>query len=138
MDKLPHDASKFKNLGPADQNDNTAKIELQIQCRLLELKKNLIPIRIYKAIQPTDTQCPRIYGLPCFYAPSCPYINLQKWSLLFLILCSIFFLRTVYLTLLPSLKLSEIFNFLLHLRFSVPLIFPLSLPTFPCKKQYFL
>ena len=52
-------------------------------------------------------------------------------------MCSIFFLRTVYLTLSPSLKLSEIFNFLLHLRFSVPLIFPPSLPTFPCKNNIF-
>ena len=51
MDMLLHDASKFENLGPASQNDNTAKIKCQIQRRLLELKKkNLIPAKVYKAI----------------------------------------------------------------------------------------
>ena len=30
MDTLLHDASKLENLGPASQNDNTAKIESQI------------------------------------------------------------------------------------------------------------
>ena len=56
MDKLLHNAPKFKNFGPASQNDSTAKIESQIQHRLLELKKkNLIPTRVYEAIQPTGS-----------------------------------------------------------------------------------
>ena len=66
MDTLHHDASKFENLNLASQNDNTTKIESQIQRRLLELKKkkNLIPARVYKAIRPTGSQRPRMYDLP--------------------------------------------------------------------------
>ena len=53
MDTLLYDASKFENLGLASQNDNTTKIESQI----LELKKkNLIPVRVYEAIQLTGSQ----------------------------------------------------------------------------------
>ena len=64
MDTLLHDTSKFENLGPTSQDKNAAKVELQIQRRLLELKKkNLIPVRVYEAIRPTDSQRPRMYGL---------------------------------------------------------------------------
>ena len=64
MDTLLHDASKFENLGPASQNDDTAKIESQIQRQLLELhKKYLIPVRVYEAIRSIGSQRPRMYFL---------------------------------------------------------------------------
>ena len=66
------------NLGPA--NDNTDKIESQIQRRLLELKKrNVIPTRVYKAIRPTGSQRPRMYGLPKMHkkdVPLCPILSM--------------------------------------------------------------
>ena len=75
----------------------------------------------------------------CLYAPSYTWlaqlnINLRNSPLLSVTLHCNVFLQTVYLTLSPLLKLSEIFNFLLRLHFSVPLIFPAYLPTLPCKK----
>ena len=43
MKIILNDSSKFLDLGPATNNDNTAKIESRIQRRLLKLKKkNLI------------------------------------------------------------------------------------------------
>ena len=44
MDTLLHDTFKFESLGPANQNDNTAKTESQIQLQPFKLKKNLIPL----------------------------------------------------------------------------------------------
>ena len=34
------DSSKFENLGPSSESDNTAKIEVHMQGWLLQLKKN--------------------------------------------------------------------------------------------------
>ena len=73
MDTLLHNAFKFENLCPANQNDNTAKIESQIERRLLELKKkNLIPARVYEAIRPTGSQLPRMYGFPKTHKKNVP------------------------------------------------------------------
>jgi len=46
-----NNTTKFLDLGPATSNDNTAKIETQIQQRLLQLnKEKLISKTEYKAI----------------------------------------------------------------------------------------
>ena len=56
---------KFKRLGPVSSNDSTASIESRLRKRLLDLvKADLMPRWIYDAIQPTETQRPRMYGLP--------------------------------------------------------------------------
>ena len=48
MDFILQDNSKFENLGPSSEFDNTAKIEAHIQRRLLQLKKEgLLPSKIY-------------------------------------------------------------------------------------------
>ena len=39
LDFILQDISKFENLGPSSEFDNTAKIEAHIQRRLLQLKK---------------------------------------------------------------------------------------------------
>ena len=78
MDMLFHNASKFKNLCPASQNDNKAKNESQ--SKLLELKKkNPIPVRVCKANQLTGSYHPCVYGLPKIYkkdVPLCPILHL--------------------------------------------------------------
>ena len=59
------DSSKFENLGPSSETDNTAKIEAYIQRRLLQLKKKgLLPFKLYSRIEPTSSKRPRMYGLP--------------------------------------------------------------------------
>ena len=51
MDFILQDNSKFENLGPSSEFDNTAKIEAHIQRRLLQLKKEgLLPSNIYSRI----------------------------------------------------------------------------------------
>ena len=80
MDTLLHDVSKFENLGPASQNDNTAKIESPMQRRLLELKKkNLIPTRVFEAIRPTGSQRSRMYGLSKIYKKDVPPHPVHDW-----------------------------------------------------------
>ena len=65
MDFILQDNSKFENLGPSSEFDNTVKIEAHIQRRLLQLKKeDLLPSKIYSRIRPTGSQRPRMYGLP--------------------------------------------------------------------------
>ena len=67
------DNSKFENLGPSSEFDNTAKIESHIQRRLLELKKEgLLPSKIYSRIRPTGSQRPRMYGLPKIHKQDVP------------------------------------------------------------------
>ena len=47
---IVNDTTKFLDLGPATRNDNTAKIETQVQRRLLQLnKEKLISKTEYKA-----------------------------------------------------------------------------------------
>ena len=65
MMTILNDANKFLDFGPVTSNDNTAKIETQIQRRLLQLnKEELISNTEYKAIRPTGSQQPRMHGLP--------------------------------------------------------------------------
>ena len=46
------------------KNDNTLKIKSQLQ-RLLQLnKEDVLPKNLYELIWPTDSQQPRMYGLP--------------------------------------------------------------------------
>ena len=71
--------------------DNTAKIELWIQQRLIQLRKeSLISKQVHKAIRPTSSQRPRMYALPKIYKKEVPLrpilsmtglaqIQLAKW-----------------------------------------------------------
>ena len=59
MNFILQDNSKFENLGPSHEFDNTAKIEAHIQRRFLLLKKEgLLPSKIYSRIRPTGSQRP--------------------------------------------------------------------------------
>jgi len=61
MMTILNDTTKFLDLGPATSNDNIAKIETQIQQRLLQLnKEKLISKTEYKAIRPTGSRQPRM------------------------------------------------------------------------------
>jgi len=77
-----NDTTKFLDLGPATSNDNTAKIEAQIQRRLLQLnKEKLISKILYKAIRPTGSQRPCMYGLPKTHkkdAPLRPILSMTR------------------------------------------------------------
>ena len=61
MKTILNDTTKFLDLGPVMNNDNTAKIESWIQRRLLQLRKEyLISKQVYEAIQPlalSDRAC---------------------------------------------------------------------------------
>ena len=73
-----NDTTKFLDLGPATSNDSTAKIETQIQRQLLQLnKEKLISKTEYKAIRPTGSQRPRMYGLP--KTQMYPYVQFCQW-----------------------------------------------------------
>jgi len=65
MNIILGDNSKFCKIGPVVTKDNTAIIEGKIQRHLLELQKgNLLAESIYKAIRPSGSQKPKLYGLP--------------------------------------------------------------------------
>ena len=73
IDFVLQDNSKFENLGPSSEFDNTAKNESHIQRRLLQLKKEgLLPSTIYSRIRPTGSQRPRMYGLPKIHKQDVP------------------------------------------------------------------
>ena len=73
MHFILQDNSKFENLGPSSEFDNTAKIEAHIQRRLLQLKKeSLLLSKIYGRIRPTGSQRPRMYGLPNIHKQDVP------------------------------------------------------------------
>ena len=56
-EKILYDTTKFELIGPSGDFDNTAKVELKIQCQLLHLKKDgLLPPSVYKAIRSTGSQ----------------------------------------------------------------------------------
>ena len=58
------DQSKFKVLEPVSSNDNTAKIKLRVQKRLLDvIQVDLVPRWIYNEIRPTGSQRRRMYNL---------------------------------------------------------------------------
>ena len=70
---IRNDTTKFFDLGPVTNKDNTAKIESRIQRRLLQLRKEyLISKQVYKAIRPTGSQRPRMYGLPKIHKKDVP------------------------------------------------------------------
>ena len=53
MKTILHDTTKFLDLGPVTNKDNTTKIESQIQRQLLQLRKEcLISKQVYEAIRP--------------------------------------------------------------------------------------
>ena len=65
----------FLILGPVTNKDDTAKIELRIQRRLLQLRKEcLISKQVYEAIRPTSSQRPRMYtcSLPKIHKKDVP------------------------------------------------------------------
>ena len=65
MNLILNVASKFQQIGPADTNDNTAKVEAKIQRRLLQLSNDgVMHESVYKKIRPTGSLRPRLYGLP--------------------------------------------------------------------------
>ena len=65
MNLILNDASKFQQIGPADTNDNTTKIQAKIQRRLLQLSNGgVMHESVYKEIRPTGSLRPRLYGLP--------------------------------------------------------------------------
>ena len=73
MNNILHDETKFERIGPASTCDNTAAIESRLQKRLHELfKAKLIPEEVYRSICPTDSQRPRMYGLPKTHKPEVP------------------------------------------------------------------
>ena len=65
MNDILLDTNKFEKLGPANNFDNTQKIESATQRRLLSLKNNnKITASVYDAIRPSGSCRPRLYGLP--------------------------------------------------------------------------
>ena len=73
MNCILQEKSKFENLGPTNEFDNTAKTEGKIQKRLLQLKKDdLLPAKIYNSIRPIGSQRPRMYGLPKIHKKDVP------------------------------------------------------------------
>ena len=56
-----------------NQHDNTAKNELKLQKRLLELvNKKVLARGVYDRIRPTGSQRPRMYGLPKAHKENVP------------------------------------------------------------------
>ena len=85
------DQSKFKRLGPASSNFNTANIKSRLQKRLFDLVKADVMMKwAYDAIRPIVSRRPRMYGLPKTLKESTPlspilsmtsssYYELGKW-----------------------------------------------------------
>ena len=73
METILCDSNKFICLGLVKGNDNTAKLDIKLQRRLLQLKKNgqLTP-SIYNNIHLTGSQKPRMYELPTTHKTSVP------------------------------------------------------------------
>ena len=73
MKTILNDTTKFLDLGPVTNKDNTAKTVSRIQRRLLQLRKeSLISKQVYKAIRPTGSQRPYMYGLPKIHKKNVP------------------------------------------------------------------
>ena len=142
MKTILNDTTKFLDLGPVTNKDDTAKIELRIPRRLLQLRKEcLISKQVYEAIRPTSSQRPRMYSLPKIHKKDVPLRRilsmtgsaqhqLAKW------------LTSLLQTVLQNLSsncvsdsftyVKEVKNlpFLFPLSFFVLLIFPVSSPMF--------
>ena len=57
--------AKFECLGVVNEFDNTAQNETKLKRRFLQLiKSDDLPKTVYKAIRPTGSPRPRMYGLP--------------------------------------------------------------------------
>ena len=64
---------KFYNLGPALDNDNTSRIEAQLQRRFLQLTEEKTSLRsVQIAIRATGLQCLNMYG-HCYSESSLPF-----------------------------------------------------------------
>ena len=70
MELILRDKTNFRL---AEENDNTAKIKIKLQNRLLPLKKDdQLTSFEYESIRRTGSQRPRMYGLPRVHKPSVP------------------------------------------------------------------
>ena len=70
MNSILKDFSQFQNIGPVNDNDNTAKMEGKLQKWLLKLHKDGYFTELeYNEIRPTGSQRPRMYGLPKTHKP---------------------------------------------------------------------
>ena len=73
MNFILNDFSKIQNIGPVNDNDNTAKMEGKLQKWLLKLHKDGYFTELeYNEIRPTGSQRPRLYGLPKILKPDVP------------------------------------------------------------------
>ena len=73
MNSILNDFSKIQNIGPVNDNDNTAKMEGKLQKWLLKLHKDGYFTELeYNEIRPTGSQRPRLYGLPKILKPDVP------------------------------------------------------------------
>ena len=82
--KIFEGQSKFLMVGPVSNNDSTTYIESRLQKRLFDLvKADLMPKWIYYPIRPTESQRPRMYGLPKAHkegTPLCPILSMTGSS----------------------------------------------------------
>ena len=73
MNSILNDSSKFQNIGPVNNNDNTAKLEGKLQKWLLKPHKDGYLTELeYNEIRSTGLQRPRLYGLPKTRKPDVP------------------------------------------------------------------
>ena len=60
-------------MGGVDLHENTAKNEQKLQKRLLDLvHQNILARDVYDRVRPTDSQLPRMYGLPKTHKENIP------------------------------------------------------------------
>ena len=65
MNSILNDTSKFQNIGPVNDNDNTAEMDGKLQKWLLRLHKDgYFTESEYNKIRPTGSQRPRMYWPP--------------------------------------------------------------------------
>ena len=73
MNSILNDSSQFQNIGPVNDNDNTAKMEEKLQKWLLKLHKDGYFTDLeYNEIRPTGSQKPTMYELPKTHKPDVP------------------------------------------------------------------
>ena len=74
MNFILNNFSKFQNIRPVNDNDNTAKMERKLQKWLLKLHKYGYFTELeYNEIRPTGSQRQRMYGLPKTCKPDVPH-----------------------------------------------------------------
>ena len=80
MKTILNDTTKFLDLGPATNNDNTTKIETLIQRRLLQLSnEKLISKTEYKAIWPTGLSDRVCTAFRKFTRKMYTYVQFCQW-----------------------------------------------------------